>query len=104
MIDQIELSATAKYNDDAEVWIAKIRGYPVSGQGDSPEEAILNARDNIHQFFEGFAANRKCHVHVQYEHVSLKTLLFVRIDTDRGATLAEFGIGAGREEEQEGSE
>ena len=104
MIDQIELTATAKYNEDAGEWIAKIPGYSVSGKGDSPEEAIFDARDNLHMFFEGLAAARKRIVRVQYEHVSLKTLLTVSIDTDRGATLAEFGLDVGRGDEQEGSE
>jgi hypothetical protein len=103
MIDQIELTTTAKYNDDAGQWIAKIPGYPVAGRGDSPEEAILSARDELHQFFEGIASTRKRIVRVQYEHVSLKTLLTVSIDTDRGTSLTEFGLDLGREG-QEGSE
>ena len=103
MIDTIKLTTTATYYDDAEMWIAKIKGYPVSGSGDSPEEAVFDARDKLHQFFEGIAANRKCFVRVQYEHVSLKTELEVQIDTNRGTTLTEFGLDTGREE-QGGSE
>ena len=103
MIDSIHLTTTATYDDDAGMWIAKIKGYPVSGQGDSPEEAVFDARDQLHRFFEGIAANQKRYVRVLYEHVSLKTELEIQIDTDRGTTLSEFGLDLGREE-QEGSE
>lgn len=51
-------------------------------------------------FFEGLAAARKRVVRVRYEHISLKTLLTVSIDTDRGATLTEFGIGTGHNEQE----
>ncbi len=99
MIDIIELTTTATYNAEAEMWIAKIKGYPVSGRGESPEEAIINARDEIQKFFLTMAERR--YVSVTYHPVSLKADLMIRIETDRGATLSEFGIGTGREGQED---
>lgn len=101
MIDTIELVTTATYNDDAGMWIAKIKGYPVSGKGDSPEEAVVDARNRLVAFFQAMAGCR--YVSGTWHPVSLKSELMIRIETDRGTTLSEFGLGAGREE-QEGSE
>ena len=101
MIDLIHISTTAKYNDDAEVWIAEIKGYPVTGRGPSPEEAVMNARDGLQKFFLAMAGRR--YVSVVYSPVSLKVELEVRIESDRGTSLSEFGLDLSREE-QEGSE
>ena len=101
MIDAIELTTTANYNDKAEMWIADIKGYPVTGKGDSPEEAVVNARDELQKFFLAVAGRR--YVSVIHAPVSLKAVITVRIESDRGATLTEFGLGTGREE-QGGSE
>jgi len=103
MIDTIELTTTATYNDKAEMWIADIKGYPVVGRGYTPEEAATNARDGLQRFFEERMSARTRYVTVGYGPISLKAALEVRIETDRGTTLAEFGLGTGREE-QEGSE
>jgi len=91
MIDTIELTTTAKYSDDDDLWIAEIKGYSVSGRGDTPEEAILNARDNIQQFFMAMSGSRH-YVSVTWRPVSLKADLDVRIETDRGTSLKEFGL------------
>jgi hypothetical protein len=99
MIDIIQLTTTATYNEKAELWVADIKGYPVTGKGESPEEAIMDARDEMQKFFLAVAGRR--YVSVIHAPVSLKADITVRIESDRGATLAEFGIGAGREEEQE---
>jgi hypothetical protein len=101
MIDIIELTTTAKYNVDAEVWVADIKGYPVSGEGESPEEAVMNARDELQKFFLAVAGRR--YVSVTHAPVSLKAEIEVRIESDRGTTLVEFGFDTGKEE-QEGSE
>ena len=101
MIDTIELATTATYNEKAEMWIADIKGYPVAGEGDSPEEAIVNARDELQKFFEAMSGRR--YVSVTYAPVSLKADLMIRIETDRGTTLSEFGLGTGHEGEQEGA-
>jgi len=90
MIDTIELSTTAKYNDDVEIWVADIKGYPVAGKGESPEEAVMNARDGLQKFFLAMAGRR--YVSVVYAPVSLKAELEVRIETDRGTSLKEFGL------------
>jgi len=99
MIDAIELTTTATYNDDAGMWIAKIKGYPVSGKGDSPEEAVVDARNRLVAFFQAMAGCR--YVSGTWHPVSLKSELMIRIETDRGTTLSEFGLGAGREEQGE---
>ena len=99
MIDTIELTTTATYNDDAGMWIAKIKGYPVSGKGDSPEEAVVDARNRLVAFFQAMAGCR--YVSGTWHPVSLKSELMIRIETDRGTTLSEFGLGAGREEQGE---
>ncbi|WP_343241707.1 hypothetical protein [Methanoculleus sp. UBA312] len=101
MIDLIHISITAKYNDDAEVWVAEIKGYPVTGRGPSPEEAVMNARDGLQKFFLAMAGRR--YVSVVYAPVSLKAELEVRIESDRGTSLSEFGLDLGREG-QEGEE
>ena len=101
MIDIIELTTTAKYNVDAQVWVANIKGYPVSGKGEDPEEAVVNARDELQKFFLTVAGRR--YVSVVHAPVSLEADLVVRIESDRGATLTEFGLGTGCEE-QGGSE
>jgi len=97
MIDLISLTTTATYNEKAELWVADIKGYPVTGKGASPEEAVIDARDKLQRFFLAVAGRR--YVSVVYAPVSLKAELEVRIETDRGATLSEFGIGAGKEEQ-----
>ncbi len=101
MIDIIELTTTATYNEKAEMWIADIKGYPIIGQGESPDEAVMNARDKLQTFFLSMAGRR--YVSVVYAPVSLKAELEVRIESDRGTSLSEFGLGTGREE-QEGEE
>ncbi len=101
MIDLIHIPTTAKYNDDAEIWIAEIKGYPVTGRGPSPEEAVIDARDKLQRFFLAVAGRR--YVSVVYAPVSLKVELEVRIESDRGTSLSEFGLDLSREE-QEGSE
>ncbi len=101
MIDTIEITTTAKYNDDAEVWVAGIKGYPVAGKGESPEEAVLNARDELQKFFLTVSGRR--FVSVTHVPVSLKADLLVRIESDRGTSLSEFGIDLCRVG-QEGSE
>ena len=101
MIDAIELTTTATYNDKAEMWIADIKGYPVAGKGDDPEEAVVDARNRLVAFFQAMAGCR--YVSGTYHPVSLKVDLMIRIETDRGTTLSEFGLGTGREE-QEGEE
>ena len=101
MIDIIQLTTTATYNDKADLWIADIKGYPVSGKGESPEEAVVNARDELQKFFLTVAGRR--YVSVVHAPVSLEADLVVRIESDRGATLTEFGLGTGCEE-QGGSE
>ena len=103
MIDTIELTTTAKYSSEAGMWIARIAGYPVSGRGESPEEAVMSARDELHRFFEERMGSRTRYVSVIHAPVSLKAVITVRIESDRGATLTEFGLGTGCEE-QEGSE
>jgi len=97
MIDLIHISTTAKYNDDAEVWVADIKGYPVTGKGASPEEAVIDARDKLQRFFLAVAGRR--YVSVVYAPVSLKAELEVRIESDRGTSLSEFGIDLSREEQ-----
>ncbi len=101
MIDSIELTTAATYNDKAETWIADIKGYPVAGKGESPEEAVVDARNRLVAFFQAMAGCR--YVSGTLHPVSLKAELMIRIETDRGATLSEFGIGSGSEG-QEGSE
>ena len=101
MIDIIQLTTTATYNDKADLWIADIKGYPVSGKGEDPEEAVVNARDELQKFFLAVAGRR--YVSVTHAPVSLKAEIEVRIESDRGATLTEFGLGTGCEE-QGGSE
>jgi hypothetical protein len=101
MIDTIELTTTATYNDKAEMWIADIKGYPVVGRGYTPEEAAMNARNRLVAFFQAMAGCR--YVSGTWHPISLKSELMIRIETDRGATLSEFGIGSGSEG-QEGSE
>jgi len=103
MIDSILLTTTATYDDKAKLWIADIKGYPVTGRGESPEEAVMNARDEIQMFFEEWMGTRTRYVSVRHAPVSLKAELEVRIESDRGTSLSEFGIGAGKEE-QEGSQ
>lgn len=97
MIDLVHISTTAKYNDDAEVWVADIKGYPVTGKGASPEEAVIDARDKLQRFFLAVAGRR--YVSVVYAPVSLKAELEVRIESDRGTSLSEFGIDLSREEQ-----
>ena len=101
MIDVINLTTTATYNEKAEMWIADIKGYPVSGKGETPEEAVIDARDKLQTFFLSMAERR--YVSVIHAPVSLKAVITVRIESDRGATLTEFGLGTGCEE-QGGSE
>jgi len=103
MIDTIELTTTAKYSPEAGMWIARIAGYPVSGRGESPEEAVMSARDELHRFFEERMGSRTRYVTVECDPISLKVALEVRIESDRGTTLSEFGLDLGREE-QEGEE
>ncbi len=99
MIDVINLTTTATYNEKAEMWIADIKGYPVTGRGESPEEAIMDARDEMQKFFLAVVGRR--YVSVIHAPVSLKAVITVRIETDRGATLSEFGIGTGREGQED---
>ncbi len=101
MIDLIHISTTAKYNDDDEAWVADIKGYPVTGRGETPDEAVLDARDELQKFFLAVAGRR--YVSVVCAPVSLKAELEVRIESDRGTSLSEFGIDLSREG-QEGSE
>ncbi len=101
MIDLIHITTTAKYNDDAEAWVADVKGYPVAGEGASPEEAVLDARDGLQKFFLAMAGRR--YVSVECAPVSLKAELEVRIESDRGTSLSEFGIDLSREG-QEGEE
>ncbi len=101
MIDLIHISTTAKYNDDDEAWVADIKGYPVTGRGETPDEAVLDARDELQKFFLAMAGRR--YVSVECAPVSLKAELEVRIESDRGTTLSEFGLDLGREG-QEGSQ
>ena len=101
MIDLISLTTTATYNEKAEMWIADIKGYPVTGRGETPDEAVMDARDKLQTFFLSMAERR--YVSVVHAPVSLKVELEVRIESDRGTSLSEFGIGAGKEE-QEGSQ
>ncbi len=101
MIDLIHITTTAKYNDDAEAWVADIKGYPVTGRGETPDEAVMNARDELQKFFLTMAGRR--YVSVECAPVSLKAELEVRIESDRGTSLSEFGIDLSREG-QEGSE
>ena len=101
MTDIIHISTTAKYNDDDEAWVADIKGYPVTGRGETPDEAVLDARDGLQKFFLAMAGRR--YVSVECAPVSLKAELEVRIESDRGTSLSEFGIDLGREE-QGGSE
>jgi hypothetical protein len=103
MIDTIELTTTTKYSSEAGMWIARIAGYPVSGRGESPEEAVMSARDELHRFFEERMGSRTRYVSVVCSPISLKAELEVRIESDRGTSLSEFGIDLGREE-QGGSE
>ena len=101
MIDIIQLTTTATYDEKAELWIADVKGYPVTGRGESPEEAIMDTRDEMQKFFLAVAGRR--YVSVIHAPVSLKAVITVRIESDRGATLTEFGLGTGCEE-QGGSE
>ena len=101
MIDVINLTTTATYNEKAEMWIADIKEYPVSGKGETPEEAVIDARDKLQTFFLSMAERR--YVSVIHAPVSLKAVITVRIETDRGTSLSEFGLDLGREE-QEGEE
>jgi len=101
MIDIIQLTTTATYNEKAELWIADVKGYPVTGRGETPDEAVMNARDEMQKFFLAVAGRR--YVSVIHAPVSLKADITVRIESDRGATLSEFGLGTGCEE-QGGSE
>jgi len=101
MIDIIQLTTTATYDEKAELWIAGVKGYPVTGRGESPEEAIMDTRDEMQKFFLAVAGRR--YVSVIHAPVSLKAVITVRIESDRGATLTEFGLGTGCEE-QGGSE
>jgi len=101
MIDIIQLTTTATYDEKAELWIAGVKGYPVTGRGESPEEAIMDTRDEMQKFFLAVAGRR--YVSVIHAPVSLKAVITVRIESDRGATLSEFGLGTGCEE-QGGSE
>ena len=101
MIDIIQLTTTATYDEKAELWIAGVKGYPVTGRGESPEEAIMDTRDEMQKFFLAVAGRR--YVSVIHAPVSLKADITVRIESDRGATLTEFGLGTGCEE-QGGSE
>ena len=103
MIDIIQLTTTATYDEKAELWIAGVKGYPVTGRGESPEEAVMNARDEIQMFFEERMGTRTRYVSVRHAPVSLKAALEIRIESDRGTTLSEFGLDLGREE-QGGSE
>ncbi len=99
MIDIIELTTTATYNEKAEMWIADIKGYPVTGRGESPDEAVMDARDKLQTFFLSMAERR--YVSVIHAPVSLKAVITVRIETDRGTSLSEFGIGIGREGQED---
>jgi hypothetical protein len=99
MIDVINLTTTATYNEKAEMWIADIKGYPVSGKGETPEEAVIDARDKLQTFFLSMAERR--YVSVIHAPVSLKAVITVRIETDRGTSLSEFGIGTGREGQED---
>jgi hypothetical protein len=101
MIDTIELTTTATYNEKAEMWIADVKGYPVTGRGESPDEAVMDARDKLQTFFLSMAGRR--YVSVECSPISLKAELEVRIESDRGTSLSEFGLDLSREE-QEGSE
>mgnify|MGYP000853095044 CR=1 FL=1 len=101
MIDLISLTTTATYNEKAEMWIADIKGYPVTGRGETPDEAVMDARDKLQTFFLSMAERR--YVSVVHAPVSLKVELEVRIESDRGTSLSEFGLDLGREG-QEGSE
>ena len=101
MTDAIELTTTATYNDKAEMWIADIKGYPVVGRGYTPEEAVVDARNRLVAFFQAMAGCR--YVSGTWHPVSLKSELLIRIESDRGTTLTEFGLDTGREE-QGGSE
>jgi len=101
MIDSIFLTTTATYNDKADLWVADIKGYPVTGRGESPEEAVMNARDGLQKFFLEMAGRR--YVSVVCSPISLKAELEVRIESDRGTSLSEFGLDLSREE-QGGSE
>ena len=103
MIDLIQLTTTATYNEKAEMWIADIKGYPVTGRGETPDEAVMNARDELQRFFEERMGGRTRYVTARHMPVSLKAALEIRIESDRGTTLTEFGLGTGREE-QEGEE
>jgi len=100
MIDTIELTTTAKYNDDAGVWIADIKGYPVTGRRESPDEAVMSARDELQRFFEERMGARTRYVTAQYRPISLKVEIEIRIETTRGTTLTEFGLGTGLEEQE----
>jgi thioredoxin reductase len=103
MIDLIELTTTATFVEKGGFWYAEIKGYPVSGTGESPEEAVEDARDQLHRFYTERMGSRTRFVSVTHEPISLKAALIVKIETDRGTTLSEFGLSAGREE-QGGSE
>jgi hypothetical protein len=99
MIDLISLTTTATYNEKAEMWIADVKGYPVTGQGASPEEAVIDARDKLQRFFLAVAGRR--YVSVECAPVSLKAELEVRIESDRGTSLSEFGLDLGREGQED---
>ncbi|KAF5071320.1 hypothetical protein DSECCO2_213030 [anaerobic digester metagenome] len=90
MIDTIEIETTAKYVDKAGVWVADIKGYPVSGRGDTPEDAAMNARDELQKFFLERLGSRSQFVNVRMSTLSLKVLLEVEIENTRPTTLSEF--------------
>ena len=103
MIDIVTLTTTATWNDKADLWIADIKGYPVTGRGLTSDEAVMNARDELQRFFEERMGARTRYVTARHMPVSLKVEIEIRIETTRGTTLTEFGLGTGREE-QEGEE
>ena len=90
MIGIIQLTTTATYNEKAELWVADVKGYPVTGKGESPEEAAMNACDELQKFFLAVAGRR--YVSVTHAPVSLKAEIEVRIESDRGTSLKEFGL------------
>ena len=89
MAEMIALTASVKYDTEADLWVAQVKGYSCKGTGYSPEEATEVLNQEIELLFQRKIASRR-YVHVSTAVESVKVSVIVTIDETRASTLSEF--------------